>query len=188
MADLPLAEHRQVHGLRVRVLNTRPDIDTDQAVRRIAAALDLIAEHAPRNYRRLREDVAALVVERFPCRGAFFPDTRECLVELTFAVNPRHTLAEIASSIVHEATHARVWRRCGALPVRMRPREERLCRRAELEFGLALPAGPDAEVVLERARASLALSDREVAPRIDWSEGARRIAEVDARSEQDRKT
>ena len=183
-----MAEHRQVHGLRVRILNTRPDIDTDQAVRRVAAALDLIAAHAPRNYRRLHADVAALVVERFPCRGAFFPDTRECLVELTFTVNPRHTLAEIASSIVHEATHARVARRCGPLPVRMRPREERICRRAELEFGLALPAGADADVVVQRARASLALSDPEVAPRIDWSVGARRIAEVDARSEGDGRT
>jgi hypothetical protein len=67
---------------------------------------------------------------------------------------------------------------CGPLSPELRPREERLCRKAELEFGLALP---DGAVVVERARASLALADQAVAPAVDWAEGARRIAEVDAR-------
>jgi hypothetical protein len=57
-------------------------------------------------------------------------------------------------------------------------REERLCRRAELEFGLALPADVGAPVV-ERARASLALEDAEVAPAIDWREALARQAAVD---------
>ena len=39
--------------------------------------------------------------------------------------------------------------------------EERLCRKAELAFGLRLPNGA---AVVERARASLALSDQDVAP------------------------
>lgn len=168
-----------VHGLPVRVENTRPDIRTELVIERLTAALDLIARYAPRRYRRLRQDIAGFVVERFACRGAFFPDRRECLVELTFTVNPAHGLPEIAASIVHEATHARVARRCGMLPLTMRPREERLCRMAELEFGLALP---DGAVVVERARASLALSDREVAPVVDWAEAARRIADVDRRA------
>ena len=56
-------------------------------------------------------------------------------------------------------------------------REERLCRRAELELGLSLP---DGEIVVRRARESLALGDRDVAPRVDWVEAARRVAEVDA--------
>ena len=174
--------HRVVHGLPVRIENTRPDIQTEQVVQRLAAALDLIATRAPRRYRRLRQDFAGFVVQRFACRGAFFPDSRECLVELTFTVNPSHTLAEIAASIVHEATHARVARRCGPLPLEQRPREERLCRLAELEFGLALP---DGAVVVQRAQASLALPDQAVAPVVDWAEAARRVAEVDARARRD---
>jgi hypothetical protein len=175
-AETPLTEQRVVHGLPVRIENTRPDIRTEQVVERLAAALDLIATYAPRRHRRLRQDFAGFVVQRFACRGAFFPEPRECLVELTFTVNPRHTLAEIAASIVHEATHARVARRCGPLPLEQRAREERLCRLAELELGLALPAGA---VVVQRAQASLALSDQEVAPAIDWTEAARRVAEAD---------
>ena len=170
-------EQREIHGLPVRIVNTRPDIQTEQVARRLALALDLIAAYAPRCYRRLRSDLAGFVVERFACRGAFFPMSRECLVELTFTVNPEVSLPEIAASIVHEATHARVAHWCKSPPPEHRGREERLCRRAELDFGLALP---DGDRVVQRAQASLALTEQEVAPTIDWQEAARRVAEVDA--------
>jgi hypothetical protein len=127
----------------------------------------------------MRRDLTGFVVQRFACRGAFFPDSRECLAELTFTVNPRHTLQEVAASIVHEATHARVARMCCKRPPEAHAREERLCRRAELELGLALP---DGDVVVRRARESLALADRDVAPTVDWTEAARRVAEVDRES------
>jgi hypothetical protein len=177
--DMPLADQRVVHGIPVRIVNTRPDIQTEQVIQRLSAALDLIATYAPRRYRRLREDLAGFVVQRFACRGAFFPESRECLVELTFTVNPQHALPEIAASIVHEATHARVARMCRTRPPEQHAREERLCRRVELELGLALP---DGTVVVQRARASLELRDREVAPPVDWAEAARRVAEVDAQA------
>jgi hypothetical protein len=173
-----MTEQYEIHGMRVRVVNTRPDIRTEDVVRRLEEALDLVARYAPRCYRRLGTDLAGFVVERFACRGAFFPTTRECLVELTFTVNSAVTLPEIAASIVHEATHARVARRCGSLPFEYRAREERLCRRAELDFGLALPEG--GAVVVQRAMASLELDAEGVAPAIDWQEAARRVAEADA--------
>lgn len=170
-------DQREMHGLPVRIVNTRPDIETEQVAQRLAAALDLIASYAPRCYRRLRTDLAGFIVERFACRGAFFPMSRECLVELTFTVNPQIGLPEIAASIVHEATHARVAHWCGSLPLEHRAREERLCRRAELDFGLALP---DGTIVVQRAQDSLALAAEDVAPTIDWQEAARRVVEVDA--------
>lgn len=173
-ADPPVERHL-VHGLPVRVLNTRPDIRTGDVIQRLTAALDLVARYAPARYRRLRRDLSGFVVQRFACRGAFFPDTRECLVELTFTVNPRHGLPEIAASIVHEATHARVAAMCRG-PQSERHREERLCRRAELELGLAMP---DGDLVVRRARESLTLDDRDVAPVVDWAEAARRVAQVD---------
>jgi len=174
-AGQPLVEHYVVHGLPVRVLNTRPEIRTAMVIERLAAALDLVAQYAPARHRRLRQDLSGFVVQRFACRGAFLPETRECLVELTFTVNPRHGLPEIAASIVHEATHARVAAMCRG-PQAERHREERLCRRAELELGLAMP---DGKVVVRRARESLSLADREVAPAVDWAEAARRVADAD---------
>jgi hypothetical protein len=64
---------------------------------------------------------------------------------------------------------------------RDRAREERICRRAEVEFGEALPPQIGAPVV-ERARASLDLADEDVAPEIDWVEAMRRQNAIDQRS------
>lgn len=170
--------HR-LHGVPVRVVNTRPDISTAQVLERLRLALELIGTYAPRRLRRLQQDITGFVVQRFPCRGAFLPQERECLVELTFTVNPRHGVEEIAASIVHEATHARIARCCGPLPEAMRAREERICRKAEFDFGRLLPGGA---VVVERAQAALRMADPEVAPSVDWAEGARRVAAVDERT------
>jgi hypothetical protein len=119
----------------------------------------------------MQRDVNQLVVQRFPCRGAFFSAERAILTELTFLVNPSFNTAQIAASIVHEATHARVAASLRSEVANGRPREERLCRMAELEFGLA---APDGQAVIERARASLALEDEDVAPEIDWEEAWKR--------------
>ena len=177
LSESLLAVRRQIRGVPVRIINTRQDLSTQRVIERLTQALDLIATYAPRRFRRLQRDFGGIVVRRFPCRGAFFHQERECLVELTFTVNPRHTVAEIAASIVHEATHARIAHRCGPLPPEQRAQEERLCRKAELEFGLALP---DGAVVVQRARFALGMADQEVAPSVDWDEGARRVAAIDA--------
>jgi hypothetical protein len=79
---------------------------------------------------------------------------------------------------VHEGMHARVDRMGVSRYNRDRAREERLCRRAELEFGQSLPADLGAPVI-QRALDSLALADQEVAPSIDWNEALRRQNEID---------
>ena len=62
--------------------------------------------------------------------------------------------------------------------MRDRAREERLCRRAELDFGRALP--PElGRPVIERALGTLSLADSEVAPEIDWNEAFQRQQSVD---------
>jgi len=172
----PVPEHFTLHGIPVTVLNSRPDVETAQAMSRLSDALALISVYAPRRLRHMRHDFARVWVQRFPCRAAYYPEPRACLIELTFLVNPRHTAAEVAASLVHEAVHARLARAGVHAGVDGKAREERLCREAELEFGLAIPGG---EGVVERARESLLLSDSEVAPTIDWSVAARRVAEVD---------
>lgn len=180
---MPELRHHVLHGLPVAVINERPDISTDAALARLSEALDLIDRYAPRRLRRLTRDLAEIWVRRFPCRAAYYPEPRACLIELTFLVNPKHTAAEVAASLVHEGVHARV----AGLGARVgrdgKAREERLCRQAELEFGLALGDVPGREVVVERARQSLLLADQEVAPDIDWSLAARRVAEADRNSQ-----
>lgn len=175
---LPTVETYLVRGFRVVVENTRPDIRTSDALDRLDEALALIEQYQPWRLRHLRRDLAFFRVARFPCRGAYFPDQRACLTELTFLARRDITAAPVAASIVHEGMHARVHRRGVSKSPRDLAREERLCRRSELEFGQALPPELGRPVVA-RAAAALASSDAEVAPDIEWSVALRRQAAID---------
>ena len=171
-------ELHEVRGFRVVVENTRPDIASPDVLARLDEALALIEQHQPWRLSHLRRDLRQIAVVRYPCRGAYVPAERTCITELTFLARRDITAATVASSIVHEGIHARVHRMGVRQAGRDMAREERLCRRAELEFGLSLPAALGAPVV-ERAVASLALSDENVAPAIDWDEALRRQAAID---------
>lgn len=175
---MSLIELHDVRGFRVVVANTRPDIATPDVLARLDEALALIGRHQPWRLSHLRRDLRQISVARYPCRGAYLPAERTCITELTFLARRDITAATVAASIVHEGIHARVHLMGVRQQGRDMAREERLCRRAELDFGLSLPAALGAPVV-ERARASLALSDENVAPTIDWDEALRRQAAID---------
>ena len=173
------AEEHVVRGFQVVVENTRADIATPVVLQRLDDALALIERYQPWRVAHLRRDLERIWVVRYPCRGAFFPDTRTCMTELTFLARTDITAAPVASSILHEGMHARV-HAMGVSPVdRDMAHEERICRRAELAFGQALPPALGRPVV-ERAEASLLLTDVDVAPEIDWAEARRRQDAVDA--------
>jgi len=174
-------ENLTLHGIPVVVENTRPDIATVDVLARLDEALALIERYQPWRLAHLRRDLDAIHVVRFPCRGAWIPDQGACVAELTFLARRDISAAPVASSIIHEGIHARVDRMGVSRYARDRAREERLCRRAELEFGLSLPQELGAPVV-ERALESLALADQEVAPTIDWNEALRRQNEIDQRA------
>ena len=165
-----------VRGIRVVINNTRPDIDSNDALARLDRTLALIERFVPHHFRHLQRDFAYILVERFACRGAYFHEQRACLVELTFSVNPDFSDAEVAATILHEAMHARLHQFGFPLEMDDRARQERFCRRAEIEFGQLVPGG---ERVVKRAATTLAGSDEDVAPVIDPRLAAQRIAEVD---------
>lgn len=171
-----LAVRRRVRGVDVMLDNTRPDIDSREVLERLAAALDLIDRYTPHYGRHLRRDFSGFLVQRYPCRGAYFLETRQCLVELTFCVHPTIGVPEIAATILHEAMHARL--HALGFPVEMqdRARQERFCRRAEIEFGRLVPGG---EPVVARALQTLQLEDAEVAPEIDWRIAQQRMDQAD---------
>ena len=173
-----IAEEHVVRGFRVVLENPRPDISTAAVLERFDEALGLIETYQPWRLRHLRRDLHHFWIVRYPCRGAFFADTRACMTELTFLARRDITAAPVASSILHEGMHARV-HAMGLHPMsRDAAREERICRRAELDFGESLPATLGAPVI-ERAEASLMLSDSDVAPEIDWAEAQRRQNAID---------
>ncbi len=171
-------ERRVLRGIPVTLVNTRRDIDSELVFQRLGTALGIIQQYQPDTFASITRDFSRIHVARFPCRGAFFPDSRVCLTELTFTVNPDFTEAQVASSIVHEGMHARV-HALSESDATQRPDEERLCRQAELAFGLAVPNG---EAIVRRALDSLALDDEAVAPAIDWDRAQELVREVDARA------
>ena len=171
----PTSRH-EVRGIPVVVENTRPDIDTADVLARLDRTLELIERVVPHHFRHIKRDFAYIVVKRFACRGAYFHEQRACLVELTFTVNPQFSDAEVAATILHEAMHARLHQLGFPLEMEDRARQERFCRRAEIEFGLLVP---DGDRVVQRAQWSAVQSDEDVAPVIDPYLAARRIEEVD---------
>ena len=172
-----MTDTRTIRGVVVTVLNTRPDIETSRVLERLDGALGVIERYQPHRLRRFRRDVAGIIVKRFACRAAFFGDTRECLIELTFAGEGKFSDAQVAASIVHEGVHARLLAMGLAGHPGCEAREERLCRKAELELGLAVP---DGQAVVDRALSTLTLGDVDVAPNVDWRLAEQRVADADA--------
>jgi len=120
----------EVRGLSVLVQNSRPDIETSVVLARLDEALGLIETHQPWRLAHLRRDIRHILVARFPCRGAYFPEQRVVMTELTFLARTDITAAPVASSILHEGVHARV-HAMGVSPIdRDTAHEERVCRRA----------------------------------------------------------
>jgi hypothetical protein len=167
----------RMHGLEVLVENTRPDIRTEDVLARLDESLALIQATQPWRLSHLRRDLNQIRVVRYPCRGAFIPADRACITELTFLARRDITAATVASSIIHEGIHARVHAMTRVRAWDM-AREERLCRRAEVEFGRALPSSLGRPVI-ERAMDALTLADQEVAPVIDWEEAVNRQESID---------
>ena len=175
----------EVRGFRVVVDNTRPDIATPDVVQRLDESLALIERYQPWRLAHLRRDLDHFRVVRWPCRGAYFPEHGACMVELTFLARRDIGPETVASTIVHEGMHARIDRfrartaaDSGQRIADDRAREERICRRAELEFGESLPPEIGAPVV-QRALESLQLEDSDVAPDIDWRIAQQRMADID---------
>ena len=172
-----------VLGLRVVVINTRPDIATSFVLARFTAAVSLIEQYQPWRLRHLRRDVDRIRIATFPSRGVYFPGERTVVTELSFlAREAEFTPAQVAASILHEGVHARIHEMAVHLGFdlarRDMAREERVCRRAEIAFGRALPEVLGAPIVA-RAADALALDDAGVAPEVDWREALAAKARAD---------
>lgn len=173
-----LTEQHEVRGFQVVVENTRTDISTSDVLGRLDEALALAERYQPWRLAHLRRDLSRIWIVRWPCRGAYFPAHRTCMTELTFLARRDITAAPVAASILHEGMHARMHEMRVAHTEDNSARMERICRRAELDFGRALPPDLGAPVI-ERALASLELEDQDVAPSIDWKEATRRQNQID---------
>ena len=154
-----VSERRRIHGLDVWMINDGEFATSEALFDKMAAALQLIADHSPWRLSAMRRDFAPILLTRQEGFRAQFDALGNCGLDTYFVA--MFAAEQVASSIVHEGVHARLRRGGNRVPRDLIAWEERLCRKAELAFGRRLPHGA---AVVERALASLSLPDHDVAP------------------------
>jgi hypothetical protein len=118
---------------------------------RVEDALRLIRTLDPRRYGRLRRDLQRIWVRlQIPGdRGSYNSALSACELDLRYVIRSDVQPSDIASTIVHEATHARLDRLGYSEPLRMRI--EAACRQQEEAFSEHL-SPPQAERIREKLR------------------------------------
>jgi hypothetical protein len=149
--ELRLCTHKYVDGLWVGSSENKPE----PVLRRVEEALDLIKTYDRVRYARLTRDLERVWVRLLPDGlGSFNGSANACELDVRFILSETWTPDVIASTIVHEATHARL-HRCGVgYEEALRARVEAICFRRELAFAATLPNG---QRVRERAKRTLEL-------------------------------
>jgi hypothetical protein len=139
-ADLPWvfmirwSEVRRIEGLEVRVFEDRAVASGlfDQ----IGTALQLIRTTDPRRYARICRDLKRVLLT-LASGGQYLPRLETCRIGIDYVT--RGSSLEVAMMIVHEATHARLWRAGFRYEAADRERIERICVRAETAFAARIP-------------------------------------------------
>jgi len=145
-----LARNRQFDNLWLGVVGGSND---ENLLDRVKEALNLIKQYDFIIYERLLRDIERiLVTSLFEANGSFNFRLKMCNLDFQFvsASSPD----AIASTIVHEATHARLFARGFGYPEELRYRIERICMRQQLRFARRLPEGNKISEEVERGLAT----------------------------------
>lgn len=111
-------------------------------IEKVEKALSLIRGHDPVRYQRILRDLERIwVVYLFGAVGSFHSLTWTCKLDRRFVLDEKTALESIACTIVHEATHARLWRNGIFYDEDIRVRVEGVCIGSEIAFADRLPEG-----------------------------------------------
>jgi hypothetical protein len=135
-ASVRLLPRRLLDSVEVVVFSG--DGDPEEHMTRILGALQLIREYSPRRYARVTRDLRRIAIV---ARGGEIYDHALGTYMVDLQVLQRRSTEEVALAIVHEATHARLWRWNIETTRHNEPRIERLCVAQEIEFASHLPHG-----------------------------------------------
>jgi hypothetical protein len=125
---------RQVDGIWIGSWRP-PDHST-----RIEQALHLVERHSPLHYARILRNLERIWIFLLSHGRAEYNEALgACVIDERLIADPETNTEELASIIVHEATHARL-DRCGIeYREELRVRIETVCLRRELDFAARLP-------------------------------------------------
>jgi hypothetical protein len=147
---LRVAEKRVLEGVRVGIL-----LPTDEERRiifpKIAEALNLLGRHDPWRLARFRRDVSAVLVELTSgARGEWISAEGLVRLQSDYAKAEKTSALEIASTLVHEGTHAWIERMGVEYDEPRRGRIEAVCFRSQLAFLRRVPGS--AELIADTER------------------------------------
>jgi len=141
-----LAPSRLMHGFLVACSSVGVECETFFA--KCGTALQLIRTHDPHRFRRISHDVRVIALSN---RGSSYYEPRLRAVLIDVDVLKREP-EYIATTLVHEGIHARLYWSGVRNYRRIPERHERLCIAQEIQFASRLP---HCERLVEELRASL---------------------------------
>jgi len=160
---------RRIDGLWVGSFEDKPE----PGLRRAEEALSVIKTYDRRLYQRLIRDLERIWVQVTPGGLAHFDSSIwACVLDPRYVLDETKSSEEIASTIVHEATHARLWRRGIGYQEELRSRVEAACFRRERAFAAKLPNGAKIRDQADRYLAAYASQDY-------WTDEAFRTRHLD---------
>ena len=123
--------------------------------RRLDEALSLLKGNAPGRYERVRKSLKGFLIFGIdPINASYDPTTAVCRLGEKFMLAPDTTAAAVACTVVHEATHGRLFKLGIPYDEPLRYRVEMICIKAALLTAQKLPG---AEAQVERCRRQLTI-------------------------------
>ena len=134
--DLWLSKGQIIDGLWVGTTEGEPHA----ALHRVEDALRLIKRYDPLNYSRVTRNLGRIWVKLIPSAEAHYERSlNACILDERYVLKETMMLEMIASTIVHEATHARLEGWGIIYEEEIRSRIEAICLRRELNFLTKVP-------------------------------------------------
>lgn len=128
------------HILGVPVAFSGSDDEANEAFGRIGGAFELLRKYGTRTLTDLRRNTDGIFVwATAGALGEWHREARLVVLEETHVLEPTTSCQDIASTLVHEGTHARLDRLGFEYAPELRERIEKLCFRRELAFARRLP-------------------------------------------------
>jgi len=131
-----------LHGVEVAFFFPVSKIERSLVFQKMEEALGTIEAYAPVRFTALRTDLRQILIRGLPDEVSHYdPERQLCEIFVGWIKSDEGTPEAIASTVVHEAEHARLWRLGFRYTPEVQARIERICHRAERVFCRRLPTG-----------------------------------------------
>jgi hypothetical protein len=138
------SSRRTICGISVGVSFFCDSNELAEAIAKLESALCLVRDYAPVRFAQVQRDLRCIFVMGLPTYyGRYIRSLGMCQLYDRYVLAAGTTPSLLASTIVHEAQHARLARLGFAFEEPRKERIERLCFLASRNLGLRIPDGSD---------------------------------------------